>query len=310
VLCVNEPLLKAASPVNVSVFEFRLDVAALICGTRRETCSLAPVDVHKAELDKQLEAELLEVSLAQVVEFEAGHLRASLSATERGLSKRARADSLGSRGVTRPNVSARASFPGVTEAEHIFTVALVGPVYGYPDEPVFDGPTLEDHEPEVPYAKRIKLEVLATDATTLGEIIDRAASEIGTSSHFHDRVADALTGIAFYEPSDEDGLGEEPELRWQETIRVVNDSGEPSWAVRWVDLRVDELLASQEAGLVAGDPSRPYLWPLISQGGVLQQLSDSLWTLWLHWEHVLRCVWILRSREHNAAPDQERSKGS
>jgi hypothetical protein len=175
----------------------------------------------------------------------------------------------------------------VTEREHTFTVALVGPVYGYPDEPVFDGPLLEDQRPELPYAERMKLEVSATSETTLGEIIDSAAARLGTSSHFHDRVADGLTGIAFYEPRDEMGLGAEPELRWQETIRIVDESGNPSWAVRWVDLRVDELLASHEAGLVAGDPSRPYLWPLIPQGGMLQQLSDALWTLWLHWEHVL-----------------------
>jgi hypothetical protein len=67
------------------------------------------------------------------------------------------------------------------DREYIFTVAPVGSIYSYPGEPVLGGPTLEDHGLEVPYEKRRKIQVAATNETTFGEIID-SAIELGTST--------------------------------------------------------------------------------------------------------------------------------
>lgn len=173
----------------------------------------------------------------------------------------------------------------MSDGEHIFSVAVVGPVFGFPVLEVFVGPSFEDQGPEVPYAKRLKVDVPATETTSIGDVIDRAAAEVGTTLE-HGRVSEALEGIAFYEPEDEVVLKARHQP-WPDTIRIPNDDGRPSWRVWWVATRVDELLEAHAAGLVVGDPYRPYLWPVIPQGDLLQQFHETLWTLWLNWEHIL-----------------------
>jgi hypothetical protein len=47
------------------------------------------------------------------------------------------------------------------------------------------------------------------------------------------------------------------------------------------------LLAASQAGLLEGDPHRPYLRPVIPQGDAGQIFVAAVWSLWLTWEHVL-----------------------
>ncbi len=151
------------------------------------------------------------------------------------------------------------------------TVAVHGPVYGYPGLPVFDGPGFEDQSPDIPYAERVRVEVEVTEITPLGEIIDTAAARLGTTHPHGGRVCDALTGVVFYEPEDEVSFKwrEEP---WPRVIRLADETGLPSWGVLWTEIRFGELLAASDAQLIIGDPRRPYFWPVIPQGDGLQGL--------------------------------------
>jgi len=167
----------------------------------------------------------------------------------------------------------------------MFTVAIVGPIFGLPMYEVFGGPDFANHGPDLPYASRTKAEVSASSTMTLGEVIDRAALDVGITVE-QGRVSEALTGVVFYEPEDEVALKPRREP-WPDTIRIVDANGTPSWRVRWDETRVDELLEAHAAGLGVGDPHRPYLWPTIPQGDLLQQFHESLWTLWNAWEYIL-----------------------
>jgi hypothetical protein len=151
--------------------------------------------------------------------------------------------------------------------------------------PVFDGPGLEAQGPNTPYDARLKAEIETDDATTLGEIIDAAAMRFGISSP-QGRVSERLTGVVFFVPSDAERFQRRDEP-WPKTIRTVTPQGTPSWVVRWCDVRFGELLAASDAGMVEGDPYRPYLWPVIPQGNAGQTFLDALWSLWLNWEHLL-----------------------
>lgn len=166
------------------------------------------------------------------------------------------------------------------------TVAVHGPNVGYPELPDFDGPGFEDQGPDVPYAARVKVEVEVTEVTPLGEIINTAAARLGITNRHGGRVCDALTGVVFYEPEDEVSFKwrEQP---WPRVIRLVDESGLPSWSVLWTEVRFGELLAASDAELVVGDPRRPYFWPVRPQGDGLQTFLVSLAFLWSAWEHVL-----------------------
>jgi hypothetical protein len=174
----------------------------------------------------------------------------------------------------------------VALTSEVVTVAVLGPNGGYPVMPDFDGPGFENQGTDVPYAERVKVEVEVTEVTPLAEIIDTAAARLGITNQHGGRVCDALTGVVFYEPEDEVSFKwrEQP---WQSVIRLADDSGLPSWAVPWTETRFGELLAASDAQLVAGDPRRPYFWPVRPQGEGLQTFLVSLYFLWSAWEHVL-----------------------
>lgn len=172
------------------------------------------------------------------------------------------------------------------------TVAGWGPAFGYPVMPIFGGPAFEDHEPAMPYEHRSKASVEVAESATLGDVIDLAAARFGVTPASGpgittvSKVSEAVDCVSFYRPSDRVG-GTYDYRRWSQAIRLVNQSGDPSWAVRWSDIRMGELVASADAGLVDGDPLRPYLWPVIPQGDTVERLATAAWTIWMLWEHAL-----------------------
>jgi hypothetical protein len=169
---------------------------------------------------------------------------------------------------------------------HVVTVAALGPVFGYPEVVVFEGASLRDQGPERPYSERLKTSVDASLDTRLGEIIDAAATAFDIRWAGGGPISEYLRGVVFYEPTDEYGFQHRPQP-WPSAIRTVGANGAPSWSVRWRDVRFGELLASADAGLVRGDPFRPYLWPVIPQGEAGPAFLEALWSSWIIWEHLL-----------------------
>lgn len=152
----------------------------------------------------------------------------------------------------------------------------------------------------MPYADRAKVSFDVTESDTLGDVIDQAAEQFGVTPASGPgvpvarRVSEAIDCVSFYRPSDERGGGSYDVERWSRAIRLVDDHGRPSWVLRWSEIRMAELLASAESGLVDGDPLRPYLWPVIPQGESLAQLADALWIVWMWWGQALTARETLR----------------
>lgn len=166
-------------------------------------------------------------------------------------------------------------------------VAAWGPAFGYPDLHVFDGEQFADQGPDVPYEQRAKVSVQASDGTTLGEVIDRAAEHFDVHIEPDDiPMSRRVPCIAFFRPSD----GSSGTTEQIGAIRTVDPEGGPSWAVRWSEIRLDELVATSEAGLLeGGEPLRPYFWPVIPQG-LFGDLAGSLTWMWMYWEQVLAAL--------------------
>jgi hypothetical protein len=137
----------------------------------------------------------------------------------------------------------------------------------------------------VPYNARAKAVVSVSGQASLGEVIDRAAEIFGVLSRTDRSISSQVPCIAFFKDEDELGMAGDAG-RWHGALRSVDGAGEPSWAVRWSEMHIGELAAVSKAGLLDGDPLRPYFWPVIPQGTVTE-LAGSLLAMWAIWEHVL-----------------------
>jgi hypothetical protein len=164
-------------------------------------------------------------------------------------------------------------------------VAAWGPAFGYPRMPVFDGEQFANQGPELEYNERAKVVVEATPSTTLGEIIDQAAMQFGVLSQNERTVSEQVPCVAFFQKGDQAGT-EFTSDRWCRAIRTIDPLGSPSWTVRWSEISLKELVATSSAGLLDGDPLRPYFWPVIPQGN-LAEVAVSIWMMWVFWEHYL-----------------------
>jgi hypothetical protein len=164
-------------------------------------------------------------------------------------------------------------------------VAAWGPAFGYPELPVFDGEQFADQGPELPYEQRTKVNLIVAGDTSLGIVIDEAARRFGVRSQTERQISEQVHCVAWFREADEAGTDYDFD-RWSAVVRTVDKAGEPSWALRWPHVTIDELLASHDAGLLDGDPLRPYFWPVIPQADI-EDLVQALWTTWLRWEDIL-----------------------
>lgn len=151
-------------------------------------------------------------------------------------------------------------------------VAAWGPAFGYPEVPVFDGEQFADQGPGVPYKQRARVRIAASPGVTLGQVIDEAAACFGVRSQGARSISEQVHCVAFYRDGDEAGMEYDYD-RWHAAVRTVDTAGEPSWAVRWSVITLEELIAASDAGLVVGDPLRPYFWPVIPQGDAVDVVT-------------------------------------
>jgi hypothetical protein len=151
-----------------------------------------------------------------------------------------------------------------------FTVALMGPpFFGTPD--MWLGDRYEEQDFETPYQDRPKAEVEADEHETLAVIIDRAADDLGIHPNpavlRETAMSAAIGGIAFYyEPTDDVAYRRDRAPgNWPQVLLIPGPTREQV-EKRWQDVTVAELLAASKAGLLYGDPLRPYLYPGFPQG--------------------------------------------
>jgi hypothetical protein len=73
-----------------------------------------------------------------------------------------------------------------------------------------------------------------------------------------------VAGIALYKESDD--LPDSSPYPWLSLFPVIETDG--TLVFRWAtEASIQGLVRAYESGLLPGDPRRPYLWPMIPQGG-------------------------------------------
>jgi hypothetical protein len=153
-------------------------------------------------------------------------------------------------------------------------VGALGPAFGHNlQQPVFDGDQFLDQPFERSWENRKRILIAADVETSLGDVIDEAAEELGVRIQ-PGPMSRRVPCITFYG-------GEQYSY-----LRTVDAYGQPGWALRWDDIRLGELIASADAGLVEGDPLRPLFWPVIPQG-VFTDVGGAFLFMWAMWEHYL-----------------------
>jgi hypothetical protein len=129
------------------------------------------------------------------------------------------------------------------------TVALVGD----PANPL--APPYEEffeREWARPYADRERIELEVDESETLGEVMTRATQ--AWNVEVPEDWAGPVAFIGFYVPEDEQSFH-----GWQSSITLVDDRGRAIWNNYWKDVRYGDLLRAADAGVLEGDPLRPYL---------------------------------------------------
>ncbi len=132
--------------------------------------------------------------------------------------------------------------------------------------------------PATPLADRPYLEFEVSLDVTLGEVLVAACQAWGMVEGPHmkktgAKLADEFCRFGFVRiPDDEGGIDEQVGYKWPSTIRVVRDDGSVE-NVPAMSVTFRELLASSSLGLVEGDVTRPYVYPVRPQG-VTSVISD------------------------------------
>jgi hypothetical protein len=186
------------------------------------------------------------------------------------------------------------------------TVAVTRPfplLFEVPDAPSDDAPW--DELPQTTVA--------ATPDERLRDVLRRAADRIGVrltadAMDAHRRGADESVGsfpsehaahhlvyVGFWRPDDDDLIdaGEGAPamrrrlVRLETTVLIVrDDAGRAVWRRPGLDATVAELLDAHAAGLLEGDPLRPYLIPSTPQGEPAAMVGE-----WVRFVESLRVLW-------------------
>jgi hypothetical protein len=141
---------------------------------------------------------------------------------------------------------------------------------------------------ELPYSERPKIDLEVAADETVKSALERATRELGVKiaqpAHVEFSPVDNLSFVAFYDPADENGFGERRRFRPLGDLSTVDHSGRALWGQSFESVSYGTLVHTADAGLLDGDPLRPYLILSSPEGnGVL-----------LTWEGVLAAVLLLR----------------
>lgn len=163
--------------------------------------------------------------------------------------------------------------------EYAVTVGIVGSWLPRWEPPV------GDQGFDVPYAERMKVELVVSDDESLDSVLRRAADAVRpravAGSHgYTDDPMSTVHWTWFYEPADDATLnGKYYEMA--PSLILVERHGLARWHVPRDEISYGELVRSAELGLMRGDPLKPYLVLLMPQGsGDMQLAWDAIRVIW------------------------------
>ncbi len=122
-----------------------------------------------------------------------------------------------------------------------------------------------------PYQQRRKAHLAVEPDQTLAEVLEAAADQMGLrppAEHYNSSFVGTYSKVAFYRPDDEHGFAERHIPRYlMSQVTLVDDRGRAVFGVnnlRGVLYR--DLLRAAKAGVLDGDPLRPYLMIEVGYG--------------------------------------------
>ena len=138
-------------------------------------------------------------------------------------------------------------------------------VVGDPSRPLSMGHQLPE-DMDVPYELLRKVDLDVDEDETLGAVLTRACELIGVEPAWEAPVIDGIGFIDFYREGRRPLLGHE--------VTILDIDGHVKWVHRWKQVTYAELVRAGEAGVLVGDPRRPYLFlqPEIGNGFVVTLL--------------------------------------
>lgn len=135
---------------------------------------------------------------------------------------------------------------------------------------------------EMPYEERPKVDLTVEDDETLGSVLGRAAVEFGVA--LPDEVegvsiAGLIGSVAFYRPEHKREFG-----RLRSEVVLLDEGGRARWVALWPEVSYGQVLRAGVAGVLDGDPQRPYLilQPGVGNGALpdLSLLAEGLKVSW------------------------------
>jgi len=148
----------------------------------------------------------------------------------------------------------------------ILTVALVG-------DPHAERRQQATEDLHTPYYDRPKVDVTVDETESFGDVLRQAAQELLPDGRFTEAFVD------FHRDD-----GRPPTLRRE--LHLLDAEGRVRSTRQWMDEPVAEILRAGEAGVLGGDPRRPYLHNTPPMGNGI--LSD-----WPTFVEFLRVYWML-----------------
>jgi hypothetical protein len=144
----------------------------------------------------------------------------------------------------------------------------------------FSSAAVDDSHFATPWNHRLRTSIRAEDDESLAGVLRRAAASLGIAPVAGGEI-ETVAWVAFY--SDHESLG------WnslKHSLTLVDPEGRAHWSVWDYDqIPYSEIIRAGQAGVLPGDPRRPYLVLLPPSGnGVLPSWAELLLALKITWD--------------------------
>lgn len=142
---------------------------------------------------------------------------------------------------------------------------------------IFGAPAriFEQSDWNLPWEQRARVNLEVDETVAVGEILDRAAAELGiyVSDAYYQppslRVADNVSGVAFFRDSEDEGRNGDGAM----TCTVLDDDGTVRWNQPILKLPIGRLIDASEHRLLDGNPRKIYLIPHPPGGGAFGEID-------------------------------------
>lgn len=116
----------------------------------------------------------------------------------------------------------------------------------------------DKYRAETAYADRPSVDLQVAPDETVRAVLARAARLLGVRIDAHARLDDAIHYLAFHLPEDDDALDRRRYVSGSH-VMLVDEAGRITWGNDFSTVTYEQIIRAADAGVIHGDPHRPYL---------------------------------------------------